>query len=316
MTQAFGDAAATGSVALAARRDHKHGMPAAPATPGGGARVYNSGTVPVAASTETVVTFDSERSDSAAYHSTSSNTGRLTIPTGGAGRFSVTGTVEWAASALGTLRRLSIRLNGTTYIAKDEITSIINAVLPQTVTTIYDLADGDYVELVAFQDTVGSVNLGASGNYSPEFALTLGGVGSAGIDNWLIDINPAAGSHGNTNWSTLNTSGGIGGSDTESSGAQNDEIYWDLGVSGGTWDITVVYYRGNNRGIATVSVDGVSAGTIDFYNASAVVNQIGTITGVSITAGKRRLKLKMATKNGSSSSYFGTIQWVQLRRTA
>ena len=31
VTQAFGDAAATGSIARAARRDHKHGMPAAPA---------------------------------------------------------------------------------------------------------------------------------------------------------------------------------------------------------------------------------------------------------------------------------------------
>jgi hypothetical protein len=31
-TQAFGDAAATGAAAVAARRDHKHAMPAAPAT--------------------------------------------------------------------------------------------------------------------------------------------------------------------------------------------------------------------------------------------------------------------------------------------
>ncbi len=32
VTQAFGDTAATGSAAVAARRDHRHGMPAAPAT--------------------------------------------------------------------------------------------------------------------------------------------------------------------------------------------------------------------------------------------------------------------------------------------
>ena len=181
VTQAFSDAAATGSVAFAARRDHKHGMPAVPV--GGGARAYNSGTVAVAASTETIVTLDSERSDSNGFHSTSSNTGRMTIPTGGAGRYSITGTVEWAASALGTLRRLSIRLNGTTYIAKDEITSIINVVLPQTVTTIYDLADADYVELIAFQDTAGSVNLAASGNYSPEFAITLGGASGSSVQS-------------------------------------------------------------------------------------------------------------------------------------
>lgn len=34
-TQAFGDAAATGAAAVAARRDHTHGMPAAPSTGGG-----------------------------------------------------------------------------------------------------------------------------------------------------------------------------------------------------------------------------------------------------------------------------------------
>jgi len=33
VTQAFGDAAATGSAAVAARRDHRHGMPASPASP-------------------------------------------------------------------------------------------------------------------------------------------------------------------------------------------------------------------------------------------------------------------------------------------
>lgn len=34
VTQAFGDAAATGAATVASRRDHVHGMPAAPATPG------------------------------------------------------------------------------------------------------------------------------------------------------------------------------------------------------------------------------------------------------------------------------------------
>jgi hypothetical protein len=45
-TQAFGDAAATGSATVAARRDHKHAMPAAPTSVSG-----NAGTVTVAAET-------------------------------------------------------------------------------------------------------------------------------------------------------------------------------------------------------------------------------------------------------------------------
>ncbi len=48
VTQAFGDAAATGSAAFAARRDHVHGMPAAPA---GGLAVFGDGS-------DGTVTFD------------------------------------------------------------------------------------------------------------------------------------------------------------------------------------------------------------------------------------------------------------------
>lgn len=168
---------------------------------GSGARVYNTANISVSASTETALTFDSERSDSDAYHSTASNTSRITIPTGKAGRYAIGGTAEWAASALGTVRRLSLRLNGTTYLAKETITSIINAALPQSVATIYDLVAGDYVELVAFQDTVGAVNITAAGNYSPELAVALaptvatvgGGGGTSFTGNpWLGSIEPAS----------------------------------------------------------------------------------------------------------------------------
>ena len=153
-------------------------------------------------------------------------------------------------------------------------------------------------------------------------AASTGGIkwavgGSSGVDNWLIEIDCFAGSHGNTNWSTINIDNTeFYAGDIESSGAQNDEIYWDLGISGGTWDFDLLHFKGPNRGIYTVSIDGTSAGTIDGYVAIATRNNHGIITGISITAGKRRLKLKMATKNGSSSSYFGTVQHIQLRRTA
>jgi len=146
---------------------------------------------------------------------------------------------------------------------------------------------------------------------------TVLGAGGSGVDNWLIDLNPLTGSHGNTNWTTMNIDAAeIWAADIESSGAQNDEIYWDLGISGGTWDFSLLHHKGSNRGIYTVSIDGSSIGTIDGYNGSPSKNIISVITGASITAGKRRLKLKMATKNGSSSNYFGTIGIIQLRRTA
>src|SRR5438128_351037 len=44
---------------------------------GMGARVYNSGAFSVGASSETAVTFDTERSDTGGFHSTVTNTSRL-----------------------------------------------------------------------------------------------------------------------------------------------------------------------------------------------------------------------------------------------
>lgn len=143
------------------------------------------------------------------------------------------------------------------------------------------------------------------------------GSGGSGTDNWLIEIDVLTGAHGNTNWSTMNVdSAEVYCADIESSGAQNDERYWNVGVTGGTWDFTLMHFKGANRGIYDVQIDGVSIGTIDGYAAGATRNVISSITGVSITAGKRKIALKMTSKNASSSSYFGTVQHIQLRRTA
>lgn len=47
VTQAFSDAAATGSAAFAARRDHKHGMPASPAVTGGVLLIADTHSTPI-----------------------------------------------------------------------------------------------------------------------------------------------------------------------------------------------------------------------------------------------------------------------------
>ena len=47
--------------------------------------VYNNANISIATGTNTALTFNSERYDNAAMHSTSSNTQRITAPTGGGG---------------------------------------------------------------------------------------------------------------------------------------------------------------------------------------------------------------------------------------
>lgn len=115
------------------------------------------------------LTFNSERVDVGSMHDTSSNTSRLTVPSGGGGFYAIGGMIEFAADATGR-RGIQIRLNGTTVIAREESNNVgaSNATVMQ-ISTVYQLADGDYVELMGLQASGGSLNMLATGNYSPEF---------------------------------------------------------------------------------------------------------------------------------------------------
>lgn len=123
----------------------------------------------------------------------------------------------------------------------------------------------------------------------------------------------------NTNWSTL--TGGDGtqyiNMGRESTGAQNAEFTYDQAMSAGTWSVFVIHIKGTDRGIISVQIDSVEVGTIDTYNGSLSRNQVGSVTGISVAAtGQKEIKLKMATKNASSSSYYGTVNLITWIRTA
>lgn len=213
----------------------------------------------------------------------------------GAPSDAATTTIEFPNGTLGIAAHVATytpSAAGTTIITKDE-----GSTLSSSVTTL------DFVG-------AGVVASGAG-------ATTTVTIAGGGVEPWHYEISPQVGSHGNTNWNSNVQNGSYFGSyDNESTGAQNAEIYWDIGLSGGTWDFELTSSTANNRGIYTVSIDAVSVGTIDGYTAGSVLFARSVLTGITIASGTRRLKLKMATKNASSSNYFGTIQHIQLRRTA
>lgn len=132
------------------------------------ARVYNSTNFSVATATLTAVTFDSERYDIGSCHSTSSNTSRLTVPSGAGGVYAIGGCVQFAANATGT-RSLSIRLNGTTTIGVNSVVSLSANAFAIPVLCEYRLSAADYVELCIYQTSGGNLNAEAASNYSPEF---------------------------------------------------------------------------------------------------------------------------------------------------
>jgi hypothetical protein len=137
-----------------------------------GARVYNSANLSIPTGANTALTFNSERQDSdpaGAIHDTGSNTSRLTCKTPGV--YAIWANVQFAANATGQ-RNAQIVLNGATAIGlalDPSATASQDSYL--IVSTPYLLAANDYVEVHVFQNSGGNLNVIASGNVSPEFAM-------------------------------------------------------------------------------------------------------------------------------------------------
>ena len=133
------------------------------------ARVFNSANISLAHNTETALTFNSEQFDPVNVHSTVTNPGRLTIPA--PARCTVIGQVSFAANAAG-VRRIGIRLNGVTVLAYNQVpnnSGPFDTIM--VVSTLYNFATDDYVELVAFQDSGGVLNAQSISRYSPDFSV-------------------------------------------------------------------------------------------------------------------------------------------------
>jgi hypothetical protein len=121
-----------------------------------GVSLYNSAVQSVSNGTITAITFDTENFDTDGFHSTSSNTSRITIPSGKGGKYSVSFIQKWATNASG-IRIIYFRKNGSTLfdgLVNGALNN--NDILSRTV--VVDLVAGDYIEMGAYQDTGGSLN--------------------------------------------------------------------------------------------------------------------------------------------------------------
>ncbi len=130
------------------------------------ARVYNSSNISIPDITSTVLTFNSERWDANNLHSTGSLTSRITLDA--ARTCTVTASVAFGATG-GTLRDVWLQVNGGTIIAATSVP--INTSSYATVSTVYKFAAADYVEVAAYQNSGGAINVVALPNYSPELSV-------------------------------------------------------------------------------------------------------------------------------------------------
>jgi len=122
--------------------------------------IYNNAPISHTSSgSNQAVTFNSERFDNAAMHSTSSNPSRVTVPTGGGGKYLCGSTIGFAANGSGH-RALTFQLNGTTpYIAVQAFVAYAGAALTNTLSTVRAMSAADYFEMLAFQNSGGALNI-------------------------------------------------------------------------------------------------------------------------------------------------------------
>jgi hypothetical protein len=129
------------------------------------------GSYNISNNTATALTFDTETYDTDGYHSTSSNTSRITIPAGKGGYFQVGGHFEMNANTSG-FRILSIYKNGSVY--KTVLTTPSGLEPSMMITCPILLAAGDYVELFYTQTSGSTQAIYINGGYGAFYANYLG----------------------------------------------------------------------------------------------------------------------------------------------
>lgn len=121
----------------------------------------------------------------------------------------------------------------------------------------------------------------------------------------------------NVNYATFTQSSGrFLAFERASSNAQNDEVVFQLPIilRAGTWTLALTHHTANNNGIYTLAMSADAAAwtdiaTFDGYAASAAATRT-EVTGLTVAAGMAYVRLKMATKNGSSTNYGGRVNGI------
>lgn len=137
-----------------------------------GASVYRAANQAINTAANTAIQFTHEEWDTAGFHDNATNNTRLTMPY--AGKYLFEACVQFATGA-GTLRYILFQVNGSASagfqkgLQSQQIASAVTVVSLAS-SAVFNLGAGDYVELIAFQDSGGALNVTAT-NYAPWFQV-------------------------------------------------------------------------------------------------------------------------------------------------
>ena len=130
-----------------------------------GARVYASATQSFGNATAALFTWDSESYDTNSYHSTVTNTARLTVPT--TGYYLITAKIMWASNSNG-VRITELKKNGTSvgYIEQgaDDTTAV-------NLTEVLYATASDYFDVTGYQNSGGTLATAFGGEAMNFFSI-------------------------------------------------------------------------------------------------------------------------------------------------
>jgi len=138
-----------------------------------GVRLYNTVDQSIANNTEVALTWSAETYDTDNFHSTSTNTSRITIPSGKAGYYLFTGNLNYNKNATGE-RFIILKKNNTKVNQQSYGNFGSGAYTDVNISDVINLAVGDYIELFAYQSSGASLNIimNNGGVYESQFSVT------------------------------------------------------------------------------------------------------------------------------------------------
>jgi hypothetical protein len=104
--------------------------------------------------TLTAITWDTESFDTDGYHSTSTDTSRITVPSGKAGYYNVTARITFAGVTSNTSRQIRLYKNGSSIEMLNQVATGASSNGDDngyTYNTFLNLAVGDYIEIYTYQ---------------------------------------------------------------------------------------------------------------------------------------------------------------------
>ena len=121
-----------------------------------GASAKDNADQAIANITYTKLTFNTVQFDTNTFHDNSTNTSRMTVPSGKAGKYLITGYINWQSNASGQ-RIFVVYKNNSLFqsFGSEAASGNANGIS----SFVMDLAVADYVELAAYQSSGGSLNV-------------------------------------------------------------------------------------------------------------------------------------------------------------